>query len=241
MPAHFYIDLANQDPSTLVNTQLQLDAERSNYVCRVMRLKAGQFLRCFDGNGSQFDAEILSASSKACRLRINKIIQYVPPPPNKLSVGFSLLKGQAQDRALAQSVELGVTHIYLFASQFSNVKLNPERLEKKISHWHRVIIAAAEQCNQSHLPALTITTLVDLFDQHQSVIALVPNQPTLPTNLPKGDRLVLIGPEGGWSNEELALFTQQNCEEYGLGPRILRAETVPAVALALVQQAQGWV
>ena len=59
MPAHFYIDLANQDPSTLVNTQLELDAERSNYVCRVMRLKVGQLLRCFDGNGSQFDAEIL--------------------------------------------------------------------------------------------------------------------------------------------------------------------------------------
>ena len=158
-----------------------------------------------------------------------------------MSVGFSLLKGQAQDRALAQAVELGVTHIYLFASQFSNVKLNAERLEKKISHWHRVIIAAAEQCNQSHLPALTITTLVDLFDQHQSVIALVPNQPTLPTNLPAADHLVLIGPEGGWSDEELALFTQQNCTQYGLGPRILRAETVPAVALALVQQAQGWV
>jgi 16S rRNA (uracil1498-N3)-methyltransferase len=235
----FYIAGPHQTGATL-----QLDAERSNYVCRVLRMQEGDALDIFDGQGGLFHCALQTAHLKRAVIKILKPMPLAPQPTLAPTIALSLLKGQAMDRAIQQATELGVQRIWLLNAARSNITLKDQRLEQKLEHWRRIVGAACEQCGQLWLPEVLQPMSVSqcLTELSESVTPLIfdPSGAVMPAAVDMAQPLVFIGPEGGWSDAEMALFQQRYMTVYRLGDTILRAETMPAVALALVQQARDW-
>lgn len=237
MPLRFLIDLPVSGGEEIV-----VSPERARYLTKVMRKKTGDLVACFDGCGTAFTTAITNVSTKQCTLAVTARDAKAPAPANRLHLGIGLLKGPAMDRAMQQATELGVTNITLLDAKRSNVHLRESRATNKFGHWQKVIAAACEQSGRLYLPTLAgPTSLSQLLDEAvERPLVLDANGAPLPSKLEAMDRLLLIGPEGGWDDSERALFGARAIEQFKLGPHILRAETTPAVALALLQQAQGW-
>ena len=222
-----------------------LNAERSNYLCRVLRLANGDAVEIFDGFGNVFACEITASNPRQAELEVVAQTSKATELRLSLGVAIGLIKGQPMDRAIAQATELGATDIYLIDGQRSNVKLNDHRLLGKLEHWQKVIIASCEQCGQItlpilHKPARLAPMLSELAASGAHLLFFDPKGDPAPNALPALNRVVFIGPEGGFGPEELNAFTQHNVDGYRLGPLTLRAETMPAAALTLIQHATGW-
>ncbi len=240
MALRFYVPGDHQ-----IDQRLVLDSERSNYLCRVMRHGVGDVVEVFNGVGTVSSCEITSSNPRKSELKVLSLTSKAKQSPFILGVGIGLLKGQPMDRAIAQATELGATDIYLLDTQRSNVRLNEQRMAGKLEHWQKVIIASCEQCGQVHLPHLhrpkpMRQLLPELTESAAHLVFFDPTAVPAPSQLPLQNRVVFIGPEGGFSPEELAAFAHLEATGYRLGALILRAETMPAAALTLIQQATGW-
>ena len=228
-----------------VDQQLFLKAERSNCLCRVLRLVSGDAIEIFDGAGNVFTCEIITDNRRQTELKVLTQTVTARPQSSKPGVAIGLIKGQPMDRAIAQATELGATDIYLLEGQRSNVRLNKQRMLSKLEHWRKVIVASCEQCGQINLPTLhdpaqLAPMLAQLSETANHLIFFDPQANPAPTQLAPQDRVIFIGPEGGFSPEEFRAFADAKAEGYRLGTLTLRAETMPAAALALIHQATGW-
>ena len=221
--------------------QIKLNSERSNYLCRALRLTVGDEINIFDGAGAVFTAEISDANPRGTEVEITAAAKPVDNRSYSLTLAIGLIKGSAMDRALQQATELGASQIQLIQADRSNVPLKSDRIENKRSHWERIISASCEQCGQLYVPELVgPLTLAQAISQTDNGIVFSPSGRAFPAQMTPVSRTAFIGPEGGWSDKELVLFQQNQIPSYKLGTTILRAETMPSVALGLIQQAQGW-
>ena len=216
--------------------RLTLTPEQSHYLCRVLRHKTGDKLVCGNGCGDLYHCHLDRADTKCAAISIGALKASQPPHQPGIAVGISVLKGTAMDRAIQQAVELGAGDIYLVAAQRSNATPDDNRLVNKLSHWKKVIQGSAEQCGQTRLPrlyaptplsGLTFEGAVLLFDLEGEEFAdYIRKSPGL-----SGHYLLLIGPEGGWSADELYLAQTKGFHRIKLPGFTLRAETVPSVAV----------
>jgi 16S rRNA (uracil1498-N3)-methyltransferase len=236
--ARFFIQEALIPGESLV-----LNPDRSHYICRVLRHRTGDRLLGFDGSGREFECEVRRASTKACELSVLSVARQEEPPKPELHLAVALLKGSAMDRALQQATELGVSHVWLLDAQRGNVHLNSTRMANKLDHFEKILASSAEQCGSLFVPTLHPPVgLVALLTATSFAKPLVLHTEgdAFPKALESTERCIFIGPEGGWDTAELTLFNEKDIPTHSVGGLTFRAETAPAVALALVQQAQGW-
>ena len=143
------------------------------------------------------------------------------------------------DWVLQKATELGISEITPLFTERTEVKLKGERLEKKMQHWQQVMISACEQCGRNRLPKLNPANALETWQTPTSALNLVLHHRSTQslTNHPKpAATTLIIGPEGGLSEEEIrTLLEEKTCHALTLGPRILRTETAPIVALSTVQ------
>ena len=244
MPMRFLIEVGDQAVPQ-PGDRITLAADRSHYLCKVMRLRGGEQVECFDGNGRRILATLTTANAKQAVLDLDEVAPAAPEPGIKIHLGLSLLKGAAMDRALQQATELGGTSITLLAAKRSNVQLSRERADGKLDHWQKVIASACEQSGRLYLPELrppiNVAEFLDtsMSDNGLEAIVLDQHGAPLPKTLPSQPRTILIGPEGGWDNAEMALFKARGLTQYKISDNVMRAETVPAVALALLAHVQS--
>lgn len=237
MPNRYYVPPATDSTDVAVGAEFILDSEQAHYVLRVMRRRNGDEIDCFNGTGTTFSAEVVAPQPKQCTLRVLDS-RYQPQVSWTPIVALALLKGAAMDRAIAQSVESGAGRIVLFRGERSNVSLDARRSENKLAHWKKTIISACEQCGQVYLPELALVdSLEDMINVCASVntelLVLDMDAPLI--SLQQGvTPAVLVGPEGGWSPQELDYLQQTQARMVSIGPLTLRAETVPAAALSLI-------
>tara|TARA_B110000305_G_C19159373_1_gene501874 strand:- start:293 stop:766 length:474 start_codon:yes stop_codon:yes gene_type:complete len=153
------------------------------------------------------------------------------------------------DWIIQKSVELGVHVIVPIFSQRSIIKLTNDRAEKKLFHWKQIIQSACEQCGRSKVPEIFIPKKIDLFWSNENIsskehlkLILSPlaknSLHTIPTVKPSTID-IMIGPEGGFTEEEIVIAEKNGFIPIGLGPRILRTETAPLAMLALLQYKYG--
>ena len=147
------------------------------------------------------------------------------------------------DWVIQKATELGVTRITPLLSKRVEVKLNAERTAKRLRHWHQVAISACEQCGRNRLPALgSITSLADWVAVTQAERRFVLH-PQADASKDSGQTpasvALLIGPEGGLTKTEISLAEDAGFEPLQLGPRVLRTETAPLAALAIMQARWG--
>lgn len=222
-----------------------LDDARSHYLSRVLRLATGRQLIVFDGVGNEADATIAETGKRATRLTLEpsrRDIGKESPLSTHLAVGIS--RGERMDWVLQKATELGVTTISPLFTERTEVRLKGDRLDKKMAHWQQVIISASEQCQRNRLPDLRMPVSLPEFMQTpvQGLALLLHHRESQSLGeFTRPDALtLLIGPEGGLSDTEIehARYHHQ-FRPVALGPRVLRTETAPIVALAAVQLLWG--
>lgn len=222
-----------------------LDDAQSHYLSRVLRLDTGRPLIVFDGLGNEADAIIAESGKRTTRLSLETSCLSMgkeSPLPTHLAVGIS--RGERMDWVLQKATELGVTTISPLFTERTEVRLKGDRLDKKITHWQQVIVSACEQCQRNRLPELRApVSFTDFMQEPVQGLALLlhhrESQSLREFPQPKALTL-LIGPEGGLSDTEIEQAMQHNqFRPVALGPRVLRTETAPIVALTAVQLLWG--
>lgn len=222
---------------------LELDRDRAHYLTRVLRLRRDEELEVFDGAGRAWSASLTDASAKTAVLALGGLLADEPAPAPRLHLVQGLLKGASMDLVVQKATELGATDLWPVLAERSNVPTDPARQARKAGHWQRVVESAAEQCRALHLPRLhPVQELTGFLHAPPPAVLLMldPGSPALPLRLPRQDIVMLIGPEGGWSDVERAAADRAGARRYGLGERILRGETAPLAALAAVRHGWGW-
>lgn len=227
-----------------IEKEMTLDEDASGHLLRVLRLKKDDQLKVFNGKGEEYLAQIIKIAKKNAIIHTLEAIPSLPESPLFIHLAQSISRGEKMDYSLQKSVELGVMKITPLITERGGVKLTSDRLEKKMLHWQKIIIHASEQCGRSYLPTLMpIQYLENFLDQCEEEMKLVlaPSAHNRLSNMSfKQEKIsLLLGPEGGLSDQEIALAKQSGFLPLQLGPRILRTETAGPTAIAALQSLWG--
>lgn len=232
------------DPQPLAcDSLVTLGSDGANHVGRVLRMQPGEIIRLFNGDGNDYPATLQEVSKKQVVAEINSVNVLHNESPLALTLGQVISRGDRMDFVIQKSVELGVKQIVPLFSERCGVKLSGERLEKKVSQWQKIAISASEQSGRARVPEITpVQQLADWvkapFTGHSLTLSPYATQ-TIAT-LPASPRArLLIGPEGGFTDEEVALASQAGFTDVLLGPRVLRTETAALAAITALQLQLG--
>ena len=237
-------------PRLYLNAQLNaglsmsLDESQSHYLNKVLRMEAGRELQVFNGDGKEYRATITKVDKRAVEIAVlsGAEINRESPLHTHLAIGIS--RGERMDWVLQKATELGVTKITPLFTERTEVRLQGERLEKKIQHWQQITLSACEQCQRNVPPQLLPAQDISSFlPQDNSALKLVlhhRSEQTLRQLPPPSSVTLLVGPEGGLSEREIESAVRQfDYTPLTLGPRVLRTETAPVAALVAVQMLWG--
>lgn len=223
--------------------QMPLPDAAHRHAVQVLRLKQGDFLRLFDGLGLEYKAELTEVSKRRSSVKLLDKITLNNESPLNITLLQGISRGERMDYAVQKAVELGVNKIIPVVTSRCNVQLSGGRAEKRLSHWQGVMTSACEQSGRGILPELSnIMSLEDALaeNKEQCCLVLDPEAESSFTSLAQPDTVsLLIGPEGGLSEQEIQQAIAVNYQAIKFGPRILRTETATAAALAVMQAMWG--
>ncbi|MDR2924924.1 MAG: 16S rRNA (uracil(1498)-N(3))-methyltransferase [Azoarcus sp.] len=214
----------------------------AHHALKALRLCSGDAVALFDGSGGELHAR-LDVRGRLAVAVDGQWQEASRESPLDIVLVQALASGDKMDWVIQKAVELGAAGIIPVQAARSVLRLAGERADKKREHWRQVVIAACEQCGRNRLPFVApVQSLAACLAQTMEAVRLVlaPGGGRLSAIQPLPAAIHLyIGPEGGWSDEEMALCLQAGCRPVGLGPRILRTETAGLAALAALQARAG--
>ena len=231
-------------PLSLDSPVVTLSENAARHACRVLRLRAGDALRLFDGRGGEYAAQIVAAERDQVTVELLEHVLIERESPLFVTLVQALQTGDKMDWTIQKAVELGVARVVPVSARRSLLRLSGERALRRAAHWQQVALAACEQCGRNRVPeiaplqnleqwlaqsaAADVLRLILLPDAEQSLHAL---------KLPAANTRIelLIGSEAGWDPEEISLAKQAAYLPLRLGPRVLRTETAGLAALAALQ------
>ncbi len=243
MPVFFLPPDAITPPSITVPPSLQAHLRDS------LRLELGEEIWVCDGQGSRYLMELTRVTKQELAGRIITTTREPARTAPRLLIGQAVLKGEKMDWVIQKATELGASEIVLLQSRHTIVQIRPERLDAQLARWQRIALEAAQQSEQWRVPVIA---------QPQSLAECLARRPAPALSLMLAERLkgqslravplptgieesvlALIGPEGGWAQEEIMQAEQAGATLITLGPHILRAETAAIVALGVLQSRVG--
>ena len=221
-----------------VDTQVELTETVFHHWVKVLRAQVGEKATLFNGQGGEYDAELIEVSKKSATVKITAFNPDNRSPAFTALLGQVMSKGDRMDYAIQKAVELGVAEIQLLTSERCEMRLKYDRDQKKIDHWQGIAIAACEQCGLNIVPQIRAPqSLQDWLktDLPESRLVLAPNKENLnPLEDIDNNLVLLIGPEGGLSEQEIADANGFGFKNWCIGDRVLRTETAPVVALSIL-------
>ena len=218
---------------------------------RVLRLATGSQIVLFDGRGGQYSA-ILDFKGKIAVATLADHQPIEAELAGQITLLQGLPSGDKMDWVIEKAVELGVTRIIPIAAQRSVLQLTGPRLEKRMLHWNKIIESASEQCGRNRLLQIeTPMSLEKALIAYQTANRLLCDPEAIEpfnawlasphANLSVTPSLTLIvGPEGGWSQQELDCARRQNVQSVKFGTRVLRTETAALAMVAAATAVLGW-
>jgi len=219
-------------------------ATTAHHLGTVLRLQADTALVLFDGAGNEYSGSIRHLAKRTVEIEISEHLPTETESPLLSTLVQAVSKGERMNYTLQKAVELGIQQIRTTFTSRSVPRLSGQRREKRAAHWQGVIISACEQSGRTRLPELQLhdqlaLALTDLSTDLKVLLDPSAEQtlPQLPP--PQTGVTLLAGPEGGLSDEELALARSEGFIPVRLGPRILRTETAAVAALAVIQSLWG--
>lgn len=227
-----------------VDQEITLDADATNHIVNVLRLKPGHPVVMFNGDGNEYSAEILEAQKRNAKVLIDAKLSLDIESPLAIHLGQGISRGDKMEMVIQKAVELGVTEITPLLTERCGVKLSPERWAKKQLQWQKIVIGACEQCGRNRLPILhPPMQLIDWCNQstQQMRVTLHPKaeKSTRHLSIPAAGVRLLIGPEGGFSESEVYSTEQVGFTTIQLGPRVLRTETAALASITALQAMHG--
>ncbi|MCF9045231.1 16S rRNA (uracil(1498)-N(3))-methyltransferase [Acinetobacter nectaris] len=233
MSNRFYIDTALN-----VNTRVELTETVFHHWVRVLRAKLNEEAIFFNGNGGEYTVKLVEVNKKNAFVDVQLFSPDNRSPHFNALLGQVMSKGDRMDYAIQKAVELGVHTIQLLTSERCEMRLKYDRDQKKIDHWQAVAIAACEQCGLNLVPkVLPPKSLQDWLDSElpPTRLVLAPNKEQVDVLQHATPELaLLIGPEGGLSEDEILQANNKDFQNWCIGERVLRTETAPIVALSIL-------
>jgi 16S rRNA (uracil1498-N3)-methyltransferase len=231
----------------LINgAEIVLEGDRARYLGRVLRLRVGDGVNVFNGDGEEFAATIAAMSKGTTTLSIAASLETRVESPLKIHLVQGISRGERMDFVVQKATELGVKRITPVMTEYGVVKLDAKRADKRREHWQGVAASACEQSGRVRLPLVDAPLpLKDWFGARPAdVDAELILQPGAPSPLacvsaPQTKVCLLIGPEGGFSDTEFEDAAIAGFRPVSLGPRVLRTETAAVAALAVMQSMWG--
>ena len=223
---------------------LELSPEAGQHVAIVLRMQAGEQLTLFCGDNREFEAIIETVKKKQVVVQVGTVVEKSRESSLMIHLAQALSKGERMELVMQKSVELGVASITPLITERCAVKLDKERLEKKLHQWRSIVIAACEQSGRNKVPMVHPPVhLEDYIKTAQAQLKFILHPEGNATwrdyAIGSTDIDLIIGPEGGLSHDEITLTYQHGFSPLSLGPRILRTETAAITALSVLQAVGG--
>ena len=228
----------------LNDERVTLDRAASRHLVKVLRLQVGAEVSIFDGRGTEIQGRIVRASTAGVEVALGQR-RRVPLPPVRITLLQSVPRGDRMDVIVQKTTELGVTRIVPVLSARGTVKPPPSKSRR----WRIIAQEAARQSGRADVPDVTDPVALDVALAGAAVagetrVLLWEEEHALPlrqvlAQMPSASVILLVGPEGGFSEGEVERARLHGFRAVGLGPRIMRVETAALVAVALTQSAMG--
>lgn len=224
---------------------LSLDESRSHYVLQVLRLKPEAKLIIFNHLQQEFEATLISQTKHHAQVKIGPAIHRNIESPLYIHLVQGISRGEKMDFTIQKATELGVCEITPIFTEFCNVQLNKERSDKKLQHWQNIAISACEQCGRNKVPIIHPVIHFEKWlgsIENTDALKLILNPQKSDLNKKSSDIkkiILLVGSEGGLSENEIKLAQNHGFENLQLGPRILRTETASLTAISILQSHFG--
>ena len=232
-----------------VGRDATLDEGPSRHLARVLRMRPGDVITLFDGEGGEYRAAIRTLERDSVRVRIEAHAPIERESALRVGLAQVVSAGERMDLTMQKAVELGAVWIQPLLSSRGKVRLGDERADKRVLHWQRVAIAACEQCGRNRVPVVhPVLDLADwlgrLGDAQRGMLRGIVLAPGAALRLSQagplaGEVALLAGAESGFAGEEVALVERMGFVAVRLGPRVLRTETAGLAALAAMQALWG--
>jgi len=224
--------------------EIALPEEEARHLARVLRLGAGTVVRVFDGRGHEFTALVTSAERDAVRVRLGEPCAAAPEAHVSITLVQAVLKGDGMEDVVRDAVMLGVAAIQPIVTTRTEVSMATLARGHRRERWERVAVASAKQCGRAVVPDVHEPESLEDFLSRRTATAGEPSlmlvEPSaggavvslsgLPESPPPAATLI-VGPEGGWTEDEIAAAARA-CTLLSLGGRTIRANAMGLVALA---------
>ena len=235
------------DPGDETTTLPLLEGD---HLTRVLRLGAGDTVSVFDGRGREFLARVINATRGAVRVQLVSAVKPVAEPAVAITLVQAVLKADKMDDVVRDAVMLGVAAVQPVITKRTEVTVAALLRGARVDRWRRVALASVKQSGRAIVPQIRgPLTLDNYFAADLAVPALMLVEPgasadalsvsTLRGEPTPAEAAVLIGPEGGWAEEERTSAASHGARLVTLGGRILRADAAPVVAISVLQLIWG--
>ena len=236
----FYIPL----PLTVAAT-LALPEAAAHHAARVLRLRSGDVVTLFNGQGGEYGARVQAIGKHEVTVHVEQHDPVERESPLAVTLVQALSSGERMDLTIQKAVELGVTRIVPVESERCVVRLHGERAAKRVEHWRQIVIGACEQCGRNRVPEVAAISALSAWlagvSGNTQRWLLSPAGGTALRDQPRPERPldILVGPEGGFTGAEIEAAQRAGFAPLRLGPRILRTETAAPALLAAIQSLWG--
>jgi 16S rRNA (uracil1498-N3)-methyltransferase len=227
----------------------QIKGSEHHHLCHVLRKKPGDIIIIFDERGVVYRGKIIDIEKQQTSILL---LDKQPPPPREvmINLGLGILKAKTMDLVIQKATEWGVARIWPLLTSRSVVKLG-EKWEKKIIRWHQIAVEAAKQSGQVLLPQIKMPLSLEQFLENCSaprkyllsessgellwkVLEEMKGENTSGVDQLDKEVILLIGPEGGWTEKEQKYMMSHGFKAVSLGPYVLRAETAAISSVAII-------
>ncbi len=241
------------DADLVVGAELELPRDSVDHLVKVLRLGVGARITLFNGRGGEYAASLASLERRHATATVLAHDPVERESPVSVTLMQAVARGEKMDWVLQKATELGVAAIQPIEAERSVVQLQGDRAEKRRLHWQGIVQSACEQCGRNRVPALGspqgLESACLAYARDRPAALKLTLDPEAATTLDTAklaaaaaggrDIAILIGPEGGWSDEELRRAAAAGFVGMRLGPRVLRTETAALAALTAIQTICG--
>jgi len=223
---------------------VELEGPVSHYLSRVLRLSAGDHIGLFNGDGKNYLGEISEIRRQSVLVRLSGSELADNESPLKITLVQAISRSERMDYSLQKATELGVFRIQPVISSRVEVRLDEKRAIKRLAHWRGVVVSACEQSGRATVPEVNASVSLEDWipgDRELPNLVLDPLSATKMSSFSiPGDAVsLLVGPEGGFTLEEMDKLQSKGAMPVSFGPRVLRTETAGPAAIAVLQSMAG--